>query len=915
MKRTFLAASLFCCVLAALVLAQPRALSADKGTVGVGLALRRLSTVAIFMQAVAHPDDENNGYLVQLNRGLGVRTILATATRGDGGQNEIGPELFDALGLLRTSELQAIHRYDGAEQYFTRAVDFGYSFSLEETFQKWGTEEIVSDYVRLIRMLRPDVVVSMRPEGAGGGQHHQASAIIVAEAFRAAADPAKFPDQIKEGLRPWQPRKLYTMEGFGGRGGQPPPAGADMTIVNSEVWDPLLGDTYASIGSQARSNHKCQGMGQLLALPGPSSVTYRLADSAMPAGGTSATTASASEPPLFGGLDITIPGLAHFVRGTPPDALVSGLAAIAQQAHAAEKAFNERGPAASEAPVLAGLTALRALRTRLGSLGLDESGAFEIDYRLKIKETDFEAAALQAQALRVDILSDDGVVVNGQPVRVSISIANRGTSDVQIKGATFTGFEGEGSCRADAVKAGAVYRCDSNVRVAADAPLSTPYWHRLPDFERYRFDPGVPFGVPFRPTPFTSRIDLTIGGVDVTTTLPVQFRYEGNIFSGEKRMELQVVPRFSVSVTPAIAIFPHASATTTAAAAKVAKADDGARELRVTVVNGNRGASNGSVQLALPAGWQATPPAVAVQFAREDEAQTVRFRVHPTAGAKAGAFRVKAALTADGRRFEEGYQVVEYPHIERHQLIVPAECTLKVIDVKVPPQLSVGYVMGVGDQVPPALEQLGARVDMLDADDLAWGDLSRFDAIVTGVRAYERRADLRAHNQRLLEYVRGGGTVIVQYNKTEFNEAQYGPYPARVSSNRITDENAPVQVLDPSNPVFNFPNKIGTDAWSGWVQERGLYFLGDKDPHYVDLVQMEDPFPYNAGMKRGALVEATFGKGHWIYVGLGLWRQLPAGTDGAYTLFANLVSLGKAPAAPAAAPAKKEQAGLNGSRR
>jgi hypothetical protein len=254
-------------------------------------------------------------------------------------------------------------------------------------------------------------------------------------------------------------------------------------------------------------------------------------------------------------------------------------------------------------------------------------------------------------------------------------------------------------------------------------------------------------------------------------------------------------------------------------------------------------------------------------------------------------------------KFDNGYHEIEYPHIQRRQVIEPAEIALKVVDVKTTPNINVGYIVGVGDQVPPALEQLGAKVSFIDQDELAWGDLSKHDVIVTGVRAYERRADLRAYNRRLLDYVERGGTVIVQYNKMEFNQGEYGPYPAKVSGNRVSDELVPVKVLVPADPVFNFPNKIGAATWANWTQERGLYFLGDKDPKYIDLVSMVDSFKDNPGEKLGSLVEARFGKGRWLYVGLGLWRQLPAGTDGAYQLLANLISLPKAPAT--GAPTKK----------
>jgi hypothetical protein len=440
------------------------------------------------------------------------------------------------------------------------------------------------------------------------------------------------------------------------------------------------------------------------------------------------------------------------------------------------------------------------------------------------------------------------------------------------------------------------------VRIPAAARLTTPYWRPLPDFARYEVDPGAPFGLPFRPTPFRAKIVLGIGGQDVVVDRPVEYRYEGNIFSGEKRTELLVVPRFAVAATPEIAIVPvngPAPAATRATGGAGALAAE--REVRVTVTGGAKGASKGVAALAVPAGWKVTPPSVPVEIAREDAAATVRFRVTPAPGAKAGHYTLRAAVTADGETFDQGYQVIEYPHIRRRHRVVPAVTTLTLIDVRVVPRLRVGYVMGVGDQVPPAIAQLGAQVDLLDADALAWGNLGQYDAIVTGVRAYERRADLKANNRRLIEYAEQGGTLVVQYNRNEFNDAQYGPYPGRVGSGRVTDETAVVDVLDPTNPIFTFPNKIGEATWTGWVQERGLYFLGEKDPRYADLVQVQDPFPANSGMKRGALVEAKVGKGRWIYCALGLWRQLPAGTDGAYQLLANLLSVGKAPAIARAA--------------
>jgi hypothetical protein len=517
---------------------------------------------------------------------------------------------------------------------------------------------------------------------------------------------------------------------------------------------------------------------------------------------------------------------------------------------------------------------------------------------------------------------------------------------VTIKQVRFAGFDGDGACAMTAfagrgfgfpgarggrgrenapppqpmssVRTNQVAHCEPTLTIPANARVSEPYWHRKGEAGRYTFDSDAPFGLPMRPTPFYVQVMLAMpGGEEVIDGLAVQHRYEGDIFSGEKRTELIVVPAFSVRMSPQVAIIPAASIRAArpegrgatgpgrgaargapiqpvarAAAASSPPSPD--REIRVTVVNDTTGPADTAVRLEVPQGWTAIPPSQPIKFERTDESRTVRFEVKPASSASNGEFHVRALVTANGRTFDRGYEVIEYPHILRYHIYDNADTMLKVIDVRTPSNLRVGYVMGVGDQVPPAIEQLGAKVEMVGPDDLAWGDLSRFDAIVTGVRAYERRDDLRANNGRLLEYVFNGGTLIVQYNKYEFNDAQYGPYPAKVSSNRITNENAPPQVRAPGSPLLTRPNEISETAWQNWVQERGLYFLAeDKDPRYHDVLAFDDNFTYNKGPKTGALVETTYGKGRWVYVGLGLWRQLPSGTDGAYQLLANLISLGK----------------------
>ena len=960
--------------------------SQDSGHIALGLALRKLGVSGTFMQTAAHPDDEHNALYAMFTHGMGLRSIDVQTTRGDGGQNEIGPELFADMGVLRTSELLSAHRIDGAEQYFTRAIDYGYSFDPQEVIDKWGRTEIVGDFVRLIRTFRPDVVVTMNIQGGGGDRAHEATTVLTREAYRAAGDPAMFPEQIREGLRPWQPKKLYFTGGFGGgrgggrggaqgdgrggtaggrdggrggaaggrdgapatppvqtadgrggasaegqsaatparagrvagrRGGAatPPNQTADgrgggastappvkLATVNTAMYDPLLGRTYAEIGSDARSNHKCQGTSGLPPLPGIAGGRgggrgggYQLISTTIPG------QMDKDETSLFDGVDTSLAALAQYAGPNPPEGLTAGLAAIADQAKRARSAFDSGNDAGTAAPVEAGLAAVRSLRAQLGSLPLSDLARYELDFRLKVKERDYQDAVLAAHGVTFDAVADDGLVIGGQAVKLSILAVNRGASEISVTNVAIAGFDTPGACASGSAKKDAVYTCAVDAHVPKDARLTTPYfsdqyWKNPSSSAIDIFEPDVPFGVPFRPSPFRVTFHVKAGTAEVTRELPIQFRYVRDIYNGDKRMEINVVPAFSVRITPPLVVIP---APASAVAAKPVQ-----REVHVTVTNGAKGAAEAAVTIELPPGWKATPASVPIHFGHEDESLSARFQITAPAQVKTGGYSLKAVVTSPAtgsERFSTGYQEIEYPHVQRQQVIKPAETTLKVIDVRIAPSLSVGYINGVGDQVPPAIQQLGAKLAFIDQDELAWGDLAKYDVIVTGVRAYERRSDLRAYNHRLLDYVERGGTVVVQYNKMEFNQAEYGPYAAKVSGNRVCDETVPVKVLVPGHPAFNFPNKIGAATWAGWVQERGLYFLGEKDKRYVDLVSMVDSFPDNPGEKLGSFVEGRLGKGRWIYLGLGLWRQLPAGTDGAYQLLANLISLGKAPAEKAAA--------------
>ncbi|HWK10858.1 MAG TPA: PIG-L family deacetylase, partial [Vicinamibacterales bacterium] len=628
------------------------------GDASLELLLRKLTSTGTFMQTDAHPDDEDNGLLAMLGLGEGMRTVLVTATRGDGGQNEIGPELFQALGVLRTEELLAVHRFDGAEQYFTRAIDFGYSFSVDESIEKWGREAIVGDFVRHIRTVRPDVIAGFLCGGEGGGQHHQASAKLTLEAFRAAADPAKYPEQIAEGLRPWQALRIFCTD-VTAFTPNPPPPGPDMLKVDVSGFDPVLGRTYAELGLEARSMHKCQGTSQLLLLPGQSqNRTYKLWDSTLDARGVAPKA-------LFAGIDTSLHGLLRFTNQTAPPEIGSRLDAIASDVSAAERALKTSGPAAAVPPLAAGLRAVRDLRRSIASAGARIQGAYEIEFRLAQKERQFEDALLVAAGTRLDALADDGVVTAGQGVNVSV-YATAGAAPVALRSATLAGFDGALSAPCQgSLENGAPVICKGSMRIPTAAHVSTPYWTPRKDAARYDFDPDVPFGVPFRPSPFVATFALSIGGVDVTADRTVQYRYS-NLVAGEKRTQLNVSPSFNVRVDPDIAVFPVGNRSP--------------KTIAVTVGNNQKAAASATVSLRVPAGWTVQPASAPLSFSREDDEITEKFTVGPPAGVTPGEFSVSAVVAgAGGAESHIGYEVVEYPHIHRRQVVQDAATRVKVL--------------------------------------------------------------------------------------------------------------------------------------------------------------------------------------------------------------------------------------------
>ena len=845
----------------------------DRGAMGLALALRRLQTIGSVLHTAAHPDDESSDLLAYLARGVGARTAYLSLTRGDGGQNGIGPELWEGLGVLRTEELLAARKLDGAEQYFTRAFDFGFTRSAEETLKKWNQEEILGDMVRIIRMMRPLVVVNgwTGTPNDGHGQH-QVAGMLTPIAIKAAADPSRFPEQIKEGLQPWQVLKVYSRR-FGQGAGQGASASFDVG-----QYDPVLGRSTAEIASEGRSKHRSQDQGGIQPRGSRLTTLGRL---------ESLVNAPEKESSVFDGIDVSILGIAKFA-GKDGERLLPALTKIKDNAARAMNEYRAEHPEAITPQLAAGLREVRAIEGQLN--GLEAVSRKNVASLLARKEWEFTDALARAHGVIIDALSSAETATPGETLDVTTNVYLTGSAaaqaNPQIKLAAPASWRVESS-QAEAEQPatqpqfrGGRERANASARfrvtVPVDEPPSQPYWlAKERTREQFDWDASMPRGMPFAPPRAAAQVEMTLDGERVTITQPVEYRYADKSI-GEMRRDLKVAPPLTVSVHPRLLVIPKESKERT-------------REVSVEIMHNAHSTTNGTVKLQVPAGWRVEGDSRPLNFTRQGERATRHFRVTPPSNAS-GNFDLKAVAETGGREYASGYTPIAYSHVETHFVYHPAVSRAESFDVKVAPGLKVGYVMGSGDDVPDALTQLGVNVKMLTEADLISGDLSVYDTIVLGIRVYEVRDDVVANNKRLLDYVSNGGTLIVQYNKIDLGR-RFMPYSSKMSLGlRVTDEDAPVTILAPDHPLFNFPNKITPDDWKGWVQERGLYFLDDLDPAYTPLLSSSDP---GSQQLKGGEVIAQVGKGHYIFTAYAWFRQLPAGVPGAYRLFANMISLPK----------------------
>lgn len=881
------------------VVADP--LPANRGTTALAESLKKLSTRASLLMIVAHPDDEDGGMLTYESRGQGARVGMLTLTRGEGGQNVMSGDFDGALGLLRTQELLAADRYMGVNQMFGTEVDFGFSKTKEESFAKWTHDRVLYDAVRAVRLYRPLVVTSVFVGGVTDGHgQHQVSGEIAQEVFTAAADPKVFPEM---GLEPWAPAKVYARVPFSrvtDKGmydyatGKYAPARfynyvtktwstkapqANVTIPEGDHSD-LLGMSYVQFARHGLGLQRSQiGHGVRVPPAGRVDVGYTRYGSRV--GGAE------SEKGFFDGVDVSLVGIADLA----PNEKTFLRSQLRQIAEVVAEAKSQYSPNAPEkiAPLLKnGLAETRALIARVeAAKNLTARERYDVLHELRVKEVQFNDALVEALGLEVEArVAPGSAVVPGSTVDVDVKIINSGKSTVHViahDDRSLTGnswTDGSSVVPGDGVlKAGSTLGCRFAVSEKADGTAATrPYFTRK-DMEQPFYDiQAAPMRLAPLPLPAeTVWVTAKYDGIDVRFG-QVAMAARSATDTDAVSQPLTFEPELSVAMWPSAGIVPLG---------------EHSFPLTVSVRSAEPKGTRGTLRLEMPPGWRSQPASANFLTQRPGEEHAVRFTVIPgTLGEKPYTLTAEATSSITHRGYTEGYRAVGYTGLTLSNLYSPATYRTRGVDVKVAPHLKVGYLPGTGDDVQRSLENIGIRATTLTMGDVAKGRLKGYDAVVLGVRAYAAHPELAEANSQLLQYAKDGGVVIVQYNTGEYDH-DYGPYPLSLgSAEKVVNENDPVRLLTPANPLLSWPNQITARDFDGWVEERGHGFLESWDSHYKALLETHDS---GQDPQRGGLLYARTGKGAYVYVAYALYRQLPEGVPGAYRLFANLLSIGKEP--------------------
>ena len=849
------------------------------------LGLKKLNVLGSVLYIAAHPDDENTRLLAYFANERLLETGYLSCTRGDGGQNLIGPELREQLGVIRTQELLAARRIDGARQFFTRANDFGFSKTAAETFTIWDREQVLADMVWVIRQRRPDVLITrFPPDDRAGHGHHTASAMLAIDAFSAAGDPKRFPEQLQY-VQPWQPKRLLWNTGsFFVKPGEDL---SKFLKLDAGGYNPLLGQSYGEIAARSRSQHRSQGFGS--AATRGEALEYF----------TPLREGDSVPKELFEGVDLT------WNR-------VPGGAAVGKLIEDVIRKYDAGHPAAS----VAGLKNIQTSLMELSAMPGKSRDAFWAEQ----KASEVNGLIQQCVGLYIEAIAFEATTVAGQSIKLNLEISNRSASTEDVLSLiSMFGLEADTTFQVPLkIELGKTQRVVIRGKISSIIPETQPYWlrekgtigmYKIPNqlvagrqgFTIYPPVSALPQAIPnrkkvkqYQKTP--KQEDLTSGqsvvgnsennlvaGLSVflesdqinPVFIPIQYKHTDPVL-GEIYQPLAVVPLVAVNLPVARAyIF----------------ADQQPKTIPVTLRAGRAGVS-GTLALQAPAGWDISPATAPFTLTAKDEEQTLNFQLRPGAGAAPGRAELRAQATVGGQAYTHGIQTINYPHIPTQTLFPEAAAPLVKLSMSRGQTQTVGYLMGAGDEVPEALRQLGYIVTLLDANtDLTLERLRRFDAVVLGIRAYNTVEQLKTRQPELLRYVEQGGNLVVQYVVNRGTVIpQIGPYPFTLSNDRVSVEGAPITFLAPKNRLLTTPNLITADDFKGWVQEQGLYYPSAWDAKYTPVIASSDP---GETPKQSAILVADYGKGHYIYTGLSFFRELPAGVPGAYRLLANMVSYGK----------------------
>lgn len=842
----------------------------DRGASALGEAIEGLGVNTRVLMIAAHPDDEDTQVIAWLSRGRHVETAYLSLTRGDGGQNIIGNELGEALGVVRTEELLAARRIDGGKQFFTRAYDYGYSKSADEAFTQWSRDSLLRDVITVVRSFKPHVIISVFSGTTRDGHgQHQAAGILSREAYDLAGDTVRFPRSATAGHAGWTVAKFY-------RGGSFRQAQASLRF-NVGEYDPVIGRSYAEIAAISRSQHRSQAFGTLQPL-GVRMDGITREESRVPA--------PADEQGLFDGIDTTWARFRPAMRGRDAE---QALAALPAAIAAVRESYNPFAPDKS----IAALSTVSGLVSRLcgpaitGATSPCAGGGPSADYIAPQLASDLamsfvtlrrrlDEALAMATGVAVEVTSPRELWATGEPVTVRVTMYNRGKVPVALENGVIRA--GNSGVPVDGMRAIVVPDSTVTVEVGGQRPgpsfsnVTQPRWLVRPrpgamlDYSVAGGEDGA-LAIDAR-----AILTLSVGEVRFTVARPAVYRYADQA-RGEINRRIAGVPAVSVLLEQEVEYAPARTPIE--------------REMRVHLWTPSANATDATLALRLPAGLTADSASRTVNVPANGVVRTVTFRVRGQL--PAGRHVIEAVASSGGQAYAQGYTTVDYEHIDARRMYRPSRLTIEAVDVVAANGMRVGYVQGVGDNSAAALSQLGVEVTMLDPASLAQADLKGFNAIVIGPRAYDAHPALVANNGRLLEYAEQGGTLVVQYGQYEMTRAGMTPYPFTINRphDRVTNENAPVTLIDSTSTVLRSPNRITSADFDGWIQDRSLYMPRTFDPRYVPSVELNDP---GESPNRGGILVAPVGRGTYVYTSLAFFRQLPNGVPGAARLFLNLLS-------------------------